>query len=225
LRNSVISRPRDLAAEAAADAGRARSARASHDRHTILRYLSPEIDWEVLGIDEHWREEIRVVFRKRPVRDAGSGGLGFHCCFTAETRRAPREPFLGLLEKLRIRWKEKKRRNMHYCLNLACVLGVLGVSAVIRCSDPDALPQHHQLSEVIRIVIGHQQRFAQNCLPISPGDPGVEIDFGLATSCSMVRRSFLNAAILAFHAFSFGALPMPASILRAISGDLCFHCG
>jgi len=35
---------------------------------TILRYLSPEIDWEVLGIDEHWREEIRVVFRKRPER-------------------------------------------------------------------------------------------------------------------------------------------------------------
>jgi hypothetical protein len=37
---------------------------------TILRYLSPEIDWEVLGIDEHWREEIRVVFRKRPPRSA-----------------------------------------------------------------------------------------------------------------------------------------------------------
>jgi hypothetical protein len=35
---------------------------------TILRYLSPEIDWEVLGIDERWREEIRVVFRKRPQR-------------------------------------------------------------------------------------------------------------------------------------------------------------
>jgi hypothetical protein len=35
---------------------------------TILRYLSPEIDWEVLGIDERWREEIKVVFRKRPVR-------------------------------------------------------------------------------------------------------------------------------------------------------------
>jgi hypothetical protein len=35
---------------------------------TILRYLSPEIDWEVLGIGEHWREEIKVVFRKRPVR-------------------------------------------------------------------------------------------------------------------------------------------------------------
>jgi len=38
---------------------------------TILRYLSPEIDWELLGIDEHWREEIRVVFRKRPPRGSG----------------------------------------------------------------------------------------------------------------------------------------------------------
>lgn len=32
---------------------------------TILRYLSPEIEWELLGIDEHWRERLRVVFRKR----------------------------------------------------------------------------------------------------------------------------------------------------------------
>ncbi len=35
---------------------------------TILRYLSPEIEWEVLGIDEHWRDGIKVVFRKRPER-------------------------------------------------------------------------------------------------------------------------------------------------------------
>lgn len=32
---------------------------------TILRYLSPEIEWEVLGIDERWREGVRTVFRKR----------------------------------------------------------------------------------------------------------------------------------------------------------------
>jgi len=32
---------------------------------TILRYLSPQIDWELLGIDERWREGVRVVFRKR----------------------------------------------------------------------------------------------------------------------------------------------------------------
>jgi hypothetical protein len=32
---------------------------------TILRYLSPKIEWELLGIDEHWREGVRVVFRKR----------------------------------------------------------------------------------------------------------------------------------------------------------------
>jgi hypothetical protein len=31
----------------------------------LLRYLSPEIEWE-LGIDGHWREGVKVVFRKRP---------------------------------------------------------------------------------------------------------------------------------------------------------------
>lgn len=35
---------------------------------TILRYLSPEIEWELLGIDERWREQLRVVFRKRAPR-------------------------------------------------------------------------------------------------------------------------------------------------------------
>ena len=32
----------------------------------LLRYMSPEIDWVLLGIDERWRKELRVVFRKRP---------------------------------------------------------------------------------------------------------------------------------------------------------------
>jgi hypothetical protein len=32
---------------------------------TLLRYISPEIEYELLGIDEHWREHLRVVFRKR----------------------------------------------------------------------------------------------------------------------------------------------------------------
>jgi hypothetical protein len=32
----------------------------------LLRYLSPEIHWEFVGIDEHWREGVKVVFRKRP---------------------------------------------------------------------------------------------------------------------------------------------------------------
>jgi hypothetical protein len=31
----------------------------------ILHYLSPEIDWILLGIDERWRENLRVIFRKR----------------------------------------------------------------------------------------------------------------------------------------------------------------
>jgi|HubBroStandDraft_4_1064222.scaffolds.fasta_scaffold13298_1 hypothetical protein len=33
---------------------------------TLLRYLAPEIDWEFVGIDERWREGVKVVFRKRP---------------------------------------------------------------------------------------------------------------------------------------------------------------
>ncbi|HEV3513412.1 MAG TPA: hypothetical protein VGS05_17005 [Candidatus Sulfotelmatobacter sp.] len=32
----------------------------------ILRYIAPEIEWAFVGIDERWREGVRVVFRKRP---------------------------------------------------------------------------------------------------------------------------------------------------------------
>ena len=35
---------------------------------TILRYISPNIEWAFVGIDERWREGVRVVFRKRPNR-------------------------------------------------------------------------------------------------------------------------------------------------------------
>lgn len=31
----------------------------------LLRYIAPEIEWEFVGIDERWREGIKVVFRKR----------------------------------------------------------------------------------------------------------------------------------------------------------------
>ena len=46
----------------------------------ILRYISPEIEWAFVGIDERWREGVRVVFRKRAHhgdtgarRNSGSG--------------------------------------------------------------------------------------------------------------------------------------------------------
>jgi hypothetical protein len=32
----------------------------------LLRYVSPEIEWAFVGIDERWREGVKVVFRKRP---------------------------------------------------------------------------------------------------------------------------------------------------------------
>lgn len=41
---------------------------------TILRYISPEVDWTLVALDERWREEIKVVFRKRKTQ-AASGML------------------------------------------------------------------------------------------------------------------------------------------------------
>lgn len=37
---------------------------------TLFRYLSPEIEVSLVALDEHWREELRVIFRKRPERRA-----------------------------------------------------------------------------------------------------------------------------------------------------------
>jgi len=31
----------------------------------VLRYFSPEVDWELIAVSEHWRRELKVVFRKR----------------------------------------------------------------------------------------------------------------------------------------------------------------
>jgi len=33
---------------------------------TLLHYISREIEWGVVGIDERWRDGVRAVFRKRP---------------------------------------------------------------------------------------------------------------------------------------------------------------
>jgi hypothetical protein len=39
---------------------------------TLLHYLSPEIEWEFLGVDERWREGVRVLFRKRSAAQRSS---------------------------------------------------------------------------------------------------------------------------------------------------------
>jgi hypothetical protein len=31
----------------------------------VLRYLSPQVEWELIALSEHWRRELKVVFRKR----------------------------------------------------------------------------------------------------------------------------------------------------------------
>jgi len=40
----------------------------------LLRYISADIDWQFVGIDERWREGVRVVFRKRPDDGPRRGG-------------------------------------------------------------------------------------------------------------------------------------------------------
>ena len=32
---------------------------------TVLRYLSPRVEWELVALNERWREEVKVVWRKR----------------------------------------------------------------------------------------------------------------------------------------------------------------
>jgi hypothetical protein len=38
---------------------------------TLLRYVSPDIEWAVVGMDERWRNGVKAVFRKRPGESHG----------------------------------------------------------------------------------------------------------------------------------------------------------
>ena len=51
---------------------------------TLLHYISPEVEWRLVGIDERWRDGVRVVFRKH------------HSCQVTETQPAIES---GVLEK------------------------------------------------------------------------------------------------------------------------------
>lgn len=44
---------------------------------TLLRYLSPRIDWMVAQVDERWRESVRVVNRKHPEKISTADSRGF----------------------------------------------------------------------------------------------------------------------------------------------------
>jgi hypothetical protein len=39
---------------------------------TVLRYVNSRIDWTLVGIDERWREGVRVIFRKRQMSRLGA---------------------------------------------------------------------------------------------------------------------------------------------------------
>ena len=36
---------------------------------TVLRYFSPRVEWTLLALDERWREQVRVVWRKTGGRE------------------------------------------------------------------------------------------------------------------------------------------------------------
>jgi hypothetical protein len=48
---------------------------------TLLRYLAPDIEWEFVGIDERWREGVKVVFRKRCSKHHAAERLQHRCGF------------------------------------------------------------------------------------------------------------------------------------------------
>jgi len=31
----------------------------------LLQFFAPEVDWQVVGLDEHWRDQPRVILRRR----------------------------------------------------------------------------------------------------------------------------------------------------------------
>lgn len=37
---------------------------------SVLRYLSPQVEWELIAVGEHWRHELKTVFRKRAANPA-----------------------------------------------------------------------------------------------------------------------------------------------------------
>jgi hypothetical protein len=43
---------------------------------TVLRYFSPQVEWELIALAEQWRQELKIVFRKRcSDRTSGTGHL------------------------------------------------------------------------------------------------------------------------------------------------------
>jgi hypothetical protein len=40
---------------------------------TVLRYFSPAIEWSLVGVDERWREGIKVIYRKSSARSVRAG--------------------------------------------------------------------------------------------------------------------------------------------------------
>ena len=45
----------------------------------VLRYFSPQVEWELVALSEHWRRELKVVFRKRSTDPRELRAVGAGC--------------------------------------------------------------------------------------------------------------------------------------------------
>jgi hypothetical protein len=43
---------------------------------TLLRYLAPQIEWQLVAVDERWRDGVKVVFRKHPEKQLAADQRG-----------------------------------------------------------------------------------------------------------------------------------------------------
>jgi len=71
LRSRRVSAPRATSAGSASRKARracnlvARRCASNPATEIVLRYLSPRVDWVLVALDERWRRQIKVVWRKR----------------------------------------------------------------------------------------------------------------------------------------------------------------
>src|SRR5437764_10582752 len=81
-------------------------------------------------------------------------------------------------------------------------------------SDADAFPQHHQLSEVIGVVISYEQRFSQNCLAVTPRELRIKIGLLVGDQALHCSQVFLECGYASLPRFFIGWCigPRPVSV-------------
>ena len=150
---------------------------------TLLRYISPEIEWTVVGIDERWRDGVQQFFAN------GQGRM--HCQLRQEKTRAVEElrcspgrgefPVVVDLDSRSSWWVDLNLRSSPRCMYLHhCSRVSHNFHPCLLVSNPTLFQKNpnrakfifpatrqagahiNQLCQVIGVVIGHQQGLAKD---------------------------------------------------------------